>query len=35
MINNTFLDTDAYKITHWMQRPMNLNKFHSYGEPSF
>ena len=33
MINNTFLDTDAYKITHWMQRPMNLNKFHSYGEP--
>lgn len=26
-------DTDAYKIGHWLQRPSNITKFYSYGEP--
>lgn len=30
---NPVVDTDAYKITHWLQRPVGINKFYSYGEP--
>ena len=26
-------DTDAYKIVHWLQRPQNITKLYSYGEP--
>jgi nicotinic acid phosphoribosyltransferase len=33
MIKNPVLDTDAYKITHWMQRPENMTYFYNYGEP--
>ncbi len=25
--------TDAYKVTHWLQRPANMTKLYSYGEP--
>lgn len=30
---NPTIATDAYKITHWLQRPEGLTKFYSYGEP--
>ncbi len=30
---NPCLITDAYKVTHWMQRPANMIKLYSYGEP--
>lgn len=30
---NATINTDAYKITHWLQRPGGINKFYSYGEP--
>ena len=33
MISNIVIDTDAYKITHHLQRPSNLTYFYSYGEP--
>lgn len=29
---NPILSTDAYKITHWMQRPKGVTSFYSYGE---
>lgn len=33
MISNPVIDTDAYKITHWKQRPEGVTKFYNYGEP--
>lgn len=30
---NPTIATDAYKVTHWLQRPEGLTKFYSYGEP--
>ena len=33
MRKNITVDTDGYKITHWLQRPQNINKLYSYGEP--
>ena len=33
MRRNLVVDTDAYKITHWLQRPQNITKLYSYGEP--
>lgn len=33
MRRNICCDTDAYKITHWLQRPQNITKLYSYGEP--
>lgn len=30
---NPTIGTDAYKVTHWLQRPEGINKFLSYGEP--
>jgi len=33
MRKNITIDTDAYKITHWLQRPQNITKLYSYGEP--
>lgn len=30
---NPLIATDAYKITHWLQRPENLTYLGSYGEP--
>lgn len=33
MRKNIVDDTDAYKITHWLQRPLNITKLYSYGEP--
>lgn len=30
---NPTIATDAYKITHWLQRPENLTSLYSYGEP--
>ena len=32
MWKNSVIDTDAYKITHWLQRPNGINHFYSYGE---
>lgn len=32
MISNIVIDTNAYKITHHLQRPSNLTYFYSYGE---
>ena len=29
---NPTIATDAYKITHWLQRPKNMTKFYNYGE---
>lgn len=29
---NSLISTDAYKITHWLQRPTNLTKLYSYAE---
>lgn len=33
MRTNMSCDTDAYKIVHWLQRPQNITKLYSYGEP--
>ncbi len=33
MRHNICALTDFYKITHWLQRPENITKFYSYGEP--
>ena len=30
---NPTIKTDAYKITHWLQRPSNMTQFMNYGEP--
>ena len=30
---NPTIATDAYKITHWLQRPENMTRFYNYGEP--
>lgn len=30
---NPTISTDAYKITHWLQRPEGVTSFYSYGEP--
>ena len=30
---NPTIATDAYKITHWLQRPKNMTRFYNYGEP--
>ncbi len=30
---NPTVDTDAYKITHWLQRPEGVTAFYNYGEP--
>ena len=30
---NITLLTDAYKLTHWLQRPYGINHLYSYGEP--
>ncbi len=30
---NPTIATDAYKITHWLQRPDNMTRFYNYGEP--
>lgn len=30
---NPTIATDAYKITHWLQRPENMTHFYNYGEP--
>ena len=30
---NPTIATDAYKITHWLQRPKNMTFFYNYGEP--
>lgn len=32
---NSLISTDAYKITHWLQRPEGVKKFLSYGEARF
>lgn len=32
MRKNITIDTDAYKIPHWLQYPDNLTKLYSYGE---
>ena len=29
---NPTIATDAYKITHWLQRPKNMTRFYNYGE---
>src|SRR6478609_8066309 len=33
MNKNICITTDAYKISHWLQRPKGLTKLYSYGEP--
>lgn len=33
MRKNITVDTDFYKIVHWLQRPSNITKLYSYGEP--
>lgn len=33
MRKNITIDTDAYKLTHWLQRPKDITKLYSYGEP--
>jgi nicotinamide phosphoribosyltransferase len=33
MRKNICSDTDAYKYTHWLQRPKNITKLYIYGEP--
>src|SRR6478609_3566780 len=33
MRRNICIDTDAYKIVHHLQRPGNITKLYSYGEP--
>ena len=30
---NPTIATDAYKVTHWLQRPNGITHFYSYGEP--
>ena len=30
---NPTIATDAYKITHWLQRPEKMTRFYNYGEP--
>lgn len=30
---NPTIATDAYKITHWLQRPKGMTRFYNYGEP--
>lgn len=33
MKHNSTITTDAYKLTHWLQRPEGISEFMSYGEP--
>lgn len=32
-MNNIILETDAYKLTHWLQRKPGITNLYSYGEP--
>lgn len=33
MRKNIVIDTDSYKVTHWLQRPASIRKLYYYGEP--